>query len=55
LGDQYPETAIKLYHEYIEGFIVPPFWFTLALVSPFIVLGRSASISQDGDIAISKT
>ena len=26
LGDEYPETAIKLYHEYLKGFTIPPFW-----------------------------
>lgn len=26
LGDLYPETSIKRYHEYIEGFGMPPFW-----------------------------
>ena len=26
VGDSYPETALKLYHSYIGGFELPPFW-----------------------------
>jgi alpha-glucosidase/lysosomal alpha-glucosidase len=29
LGDKEPETAVKLYHEYLGGgWAVPPFWST---------------------------
>ncbi len=33
LGDKNPETAIKLYHKYLGGYIVPPFWYFLNVFS----------------------
>lgn len=26
IGDEYPETCIRLYHDYLGGFGLPPFW-----------------------------
>jgi hypothetical protein len=26
LGDKNPETPVKMYHTYLKGFTLPPFW-----------------------------
>jgi hypothetical protein len=63
LGDKYPETAIKLYHQYLGGgYIVPPFWYQnftyiifirillIILIIYFKLLGRWDFINVDGNI-----
>lgn len=54
LGDKYPETSIKLYHNYVNGYTLHPFWVQGMIIDRLIqmiamLLELKGFINLDGD------